>query len=216
MHIHHKVKTEHMNLKGMIIEVATIIFAVLLALGAESWWEHYKTMETVEISTERINKEIAGNLYGFTEILRNSSIKYNKLLALEKEINNTASFYDLAKKFGGYDYVHTNNSTWKRVLNDKAATYFPVDYMEEAYKIYNYIEDLSFDKESLYKFLYSDLFFNKEKQKIAYEISKLYFKELLRHYNELIEKHETFLKKYDAENYKQIIAKCDSIKTETE
>jgi calcineurin-like phosphoesterase family protein len=212
MHVHHKIKPEHMNFKGILIEIATIIFAVLLALGAESWWEHHKTLEMVDVSMERINKEIAANLFECVQAETSLTKKMNKLLSMENEIKNNVPFSKMTDTFGGYETIVTNNSTWKRVLNDKNATYFPVDYMESAFSIYNKQDLLSSVNGSLLQFIFGDLFLNKDKEKEAFEISKIYYGQLLRYCTKAIESHSEFLKKYDKENYKQIMAKCDSIK----
>lgn len=211
MHIHHKIKPENMNFKGILIEIGTIIFAVLLALGAEGWWEHHKTLEMVDMSTERINKEITNNLYEFVQTQKGSTQKLSKLISLENEIKNSIPFSAIVKKFDGYDAVNANNSTWKRVLNDKTAAYFPIDYVEDAFGLYSRLEALEIEKESLVHFIFSDLYLNKDKEKEAFEISKIYYSELLRHCKEATKSHKAFLKKYDEKNYNQVIAKCDSI-----
>jgi hypothetical protein len=200
-----------MNFKGILIEIATIIFAVLLALAGEGLWEHHKTMEMVDVSAERLNKEIADNLCELVRTEKSATLKYNNLLALESEVKNNASFADLANKFNGYEGVFINSSTWKRILNDKIETYFPVDYIEKAYNIYNVVEIAQLEKESLIKFLFSDIYFNKDKEKTAFEISKLYYKELIRLCREAQKEHKKFIEEYDGKNYKQVIAKCDSI-----
>jgi hypothetical protein len=212
MHIHHKIKPEHMNVKGIIIEVATIVFAVLFALGVESWWEHHKTMQMVEMSMERINKEVANNLYEFIRTEKSSTIKFKKLLQLENEIKNNVPFSEMAAEFNGYEAITTNSSTWKRVLNDKIAAYFPVDFFEDAFEIYNSITSLDMLKGSLVQFVFSDLYLNKEKEKEAFELSKLYYGQLFNHCKGAIKNHEEFLKKYDPLNFEVIKTKCDSIR----
>lgn len=212
MHIHHKIKPEHMNFKGILIEIATIIFAVLLALAGEGLWEHHKTMEMVDISTDRLNKEVSANLCELVRTETSATQKYNNLLALESEIKNNASFSDLANKFNGYEGVFMNTSTWKRILNDKIETYFPVDYIEKAYNIYSIVEIVQLEKQSLIQFLFSNIYFDKDKERTAFEISKLYYKELIRLCKEAQKEHKEFIEKYDGMNYKQVIAKCDSIR----
>lgn len=201
-----------MNLKGILIEIGTIIFAVLLALAGEGLWEHHQTMKMVDISTERINKEVADNLCELIRAEKSANEKNHNLLLLEKEVKNNAPFSDLSKRFNGYEGVFINASTWKRVFNDKIETYFPVDYIEKAYNVYSIIEIFQLEKESLIQFLFSDLYFNKDKEKVAFEISKLYYKELIRLCKEAQDMHKAFIEKYDEKNYNQIMAKCDSIK----
>ncbi len=213
MHIHHKIKPENHNLKGILIEIGTIIFAVLLALAAEGLWEHHSTMSAVETSTERLNREITNNLYELVRTQKNSKMKYEKLLALGDKIDNKKPFSEVVSVFDGYNSATLTEATWKRVLNDRIATYFPVDYMEGTYEVYQYYENFKSINDALFNFLLSDLFFNKDKQKEAYEASVIYYKEVLRYCRYGIESYEKFLAQFDKENFNAVKAKCDSIKS---
>jgi len=212
MHIHRKIKPEHMNFKGIIIEILTIVFAVLFALGVESWWEHHNTMEAVEVSQMKLNDEIKNNLYEFVRIDTEAKIKNLKLEEVGRKVNNQLPFADMSKEFNGYSMVNLNVGNWKRILNDKISTYFPTDYMEDAFGLYQIQDVLEMLKSSLLQFVFSDLYLNKDKQKEAYEISKLYYAELLRHCKNSIQQYADFIKKYDSENYENVIAKCDSLR----
>ena len=211
MHIHHKIKPEHQNLKGILIEIGTIVFAVLFALGVENLWEHHKTMESVDTSKEKINKEVAENLMEITLDMKKSQDRQSKLTAIMNKITNDNPFMSYSAKFGGYNIALLNFSTWKRIINDKSTAYMPSDYMDDAYKLYYDFELLENFKNLILNFVYSDLFLNKSKAKEGLLFSEMFFTELINHYVETIKPCKEFLKKYDFDNYKQISAMCDSI-----
>jgi hypothetical protein len=141
-----------------------------------------------------------------------SRIKEKNLLNLEKEINNQVPFSSITGKFDGYSSVNMNVANWKRILNDKVSTYLQLDYMEDAFKLYQYYDAIELIKKSLLQFVFSDLYLNKDKQKEAYEISKLYYDELLRHCRNATKEFTEFIKKYNPEQYSSIIARCDSLR----
>ena len=202
---------EHLNFKGFLIEVGTIIFAVLVALGAESWWEHHKTMEMVDMSVERINNEVTSNLYSIVYTDKEARLKYEALRNMEKDLENSEIFAKQASAFNGYSAVIMNTSAWKRILNDKVAAYFPVDYVERTYNLYQYAERFEDIKNNLMKFVFSELFVNKNKVSEAYAISKIYYKELTRLTEGAIEDYKKFIKDFNPEEYYTVAAKCDSI-----
>ena len=143
--------------KTIALEVFSVVFAVLLALGLNNWWKERSNIELGEEALKSIVAEMDRNMHELDTAVDQLQIQLDNLnLEREKYENNTDSTYTL-----GYSHTVLSNNAWRTANITQAILYIDPDIIMEISDIYS-IQELYSDFGNNYFKQYSSIEFNKE------------------------------------------------------
>jgi len=167
-----KIKNKR-SLWPYLFEFITVLLSVYLAFFITSWREDHKEQIATEVAIERLNQEIFQNYKSLITFKSSITKRYEELKEIEPRVSNKHKFSSKEIGFIGFVTSSYNNATWKRVSNNSLGNFMPVDYLEDAHKLYERNQVLLDINDQISNFIFSDLFFERSKCETAYSLSSL-------------------------------------------
>lgn len=169
----------------------------MLALAIDQWQQDRETSQKADLAQKRIFKEIKANFKEIKEFNKIVKLRYEKLKAIENDIDGTQGFHRYISKFIGYRFTELNNSAWQRANNGILANYMSEDFVEQAFHLYNWNQTLQTFHLKMNDFLYQPYFFNPEEAVYAWHISQRYKAQQISWSNSMIEEYGEFIEAFE-------------------
>jgi len=147
--------------------------SVYLAFFITTWREDHKEQIATQIAIERLNQEIFQNYKSLITFKSSITKRYEELKEIEPRVSNKHKFSSKEIGFKSFVTSSYNSATWKRVSNNSLGNFMPVDYLENAHKLYERNQVLLDINDQISDFIFSDLFFEKSKCETAFSLSSL-------------------------------------------
>jgi len=121
------------NFSDLLLEIISIVIAILLALAVNNWQENRKHQELLHASLHNIRQELSDNAHRVDAELQHHARVQKAFAALVQARANGESlrFNEIAKTFhqtspSGLHFLGLQNTAWKIAENDGALAY--MDY----------------------------------------------------------------------------------------
>ena len=186
-------KLSNIPVQKLLLEFTAILISIILALAIDQWQQDRETEQKANLAQEKIFREIKAN---FEELKRFQKIvksRYEKLLSIEDEVDDTQGFHQYISKFTGYRFTELNSSAWQRANNGILANYMDEEFTEQALHLYNWNKTLQTFHLKMNDFIYQPYFFDPKQAKYAWYISKQFKGQQIGWANSMIEDYEQFI-----------------------
>ena len=154
--------------KTIAVEVFSVVFAVLLALGLNSWREERKNIQLGKKAVASIVLEMKSNIAELDDAITNFNIRLDSLKLQQERLKNGS---DEESSFG-YDHPVLNKTAWNTANITQAVQYMDTKLVmdiSEIYIVQDMYTDLGF---SYFKVLTDVDFCNKENIRAATESNR--------------------------------------------
>ena len=148
---------DKITFKTIAVEVFSVVFAVLLALGLNNWWQERSNEKLGEEALKNIVLEMERNMHELDTAMEQLQSQLD-LLNSERERyeNNKDSTLTL-----GYSHTVLSDNAWKTANITQAVLYVDPELIMEISDLYS-VQELYSDFGNNYFKQYSSLEFNKE------------------------------------------------------
>ncbi|MDN5202095.1 hypothetical protein QQ008_11995 [Fulvivirgaceae bacterium BMA10] len=117
----------------LVAEVATVVFAVLLALGLNSWKENKANRDEAAKALDNIVREVEANLKSLKSNIAVNDEKLPELKIMEDSLEN----HDKVDSYGvGYDQTFLNEAAWNAANATGSIKHFDYETIHELSEIY--------------------------------------------------------------------------------
>lgn len=118
-------------------EVVSVVFAVLVALGIDQWWESRENADLARVSLEAITREIREN--------RNQLVDYGDMppvdemmAGLDSVIADFSRGDDPRNASVNYDLALLSSAAWETAQLNRATQYMPLDQVVSLARLYEF------------------------------------------------------------------------------
>lgn len=133
-------KKPRFNLKEAALEVAGIVFAVLLALWLESWRDDMELQQRADDARERIRLEIVANRLELIDSISNNKSNMDAIMAAIRDHDDRSGKGPLIDKTGPYLAISSSSlsdSAWTSAKVTEVLARMPADEVTELAGLYD-------------------------------------------------------------------------------
>lgn len=123
------------KLPELVLEAAMVVFAVLVALGAQEWWEERERYELADRAMTQILDEIQSNIGELDEARERNQEFLSSVIAAD-QAGELPSDFDLV-----FEYSLLSTSAWETAQMTQATQYLPLGRVQELARLYG-LQDL--------------------------------------------------------------------------
>lgn len=190
--------------KKILFEFFSMVVAVLIALMANSWWLNSINENNADEATELMNKEIVENYIKSKKLLPKIVVRQKKLHAIEDEITNKLGFDSYVWKFNGFEIDQYKQTAWDRLTKSEFSGYVNYEYKNKVFELQGDIEKMKMLWGKITNLITSDLFYEPQKAKSAYKISKYLIREEINWLKLMNNNYEKFILDYMPEKAEEL------------
>ncbi len=126
--------TSKIDFKKIAVEMFSIIFAVMLALGIEDWMQDRERDDRAALMMERITAEVQNN----RDELKKAIADNNKFAeGLKKALRKENTIFEDVSPFIQMSAGSINNSAWSSAQMTNVITYMPIETVGQLASLYD-------------------------------------------------------------------------------
>ncbi len=193
-------KLKNIPFNKLMFEFTVILLSIILALAIDEWRNERETNKKAALAEQKILKEIRSNYQQLKEFNQIVKSRYQKLIAIESQLDGSKGFHHYINQFVGYRFTELNDSAWQRANRGILANYMDEAFVESAFNLYNWNSTLQDFHTKMNDFLYQPYFFDPAQVNYAWHISKRYKAQQIGWSDSMIESHKEFIERYESKN----------------
>ncbi|MEQ9425002.1 MAG: hypothetical protein RJQ09_11320 [Cyclobacteriaceae bacterium] len=122
-----------MSFKLLLMEMASVVFAVLLALGLNAWRENHKNEQLAEQAYENILTELRQNAVELDSGILDFEIRLTVLKTIEDSLERG---HEVQKFYFGYSQPVLNKTAWSTANLTQAIVYMDPEVVMDISQLY--------------------------------------------------------------------------------
>lgn len=179
--------------KKLGIEIISMVMAVLIALAANSWWMNRTLQSNADEAVELMNKEVVENYQKSKSLLPKVVKRIEKIITLEKEVDNTKGFDNYLTSFNGFSVEIYQKNAWLRLTQSDFSSFIDSKYISRAFTLQGDIDKMKVIWDNITNLITNEILYEPSKAKSAYKISRFLLEEEKRWIEVMNENYEQFI-----------------------